>query len=141
MDEAAGDTISADDMPDYFTILPDMQAYRRIISALGPHEPSRALRALKDMVEAGAGATLGWLREAKGSKVFSRGFLRQSETYFAWKNAETILDGEEFEEVGALSEQLHIRVATGSFSLRYRDNAPVVLSYTCGDTLFGFVRT
>ncbi|MBY8828940.1 AAA family ATPase [Hephaestia mangrovi] len=117
MDEAAGDTITADDMPDYFTILPDMQAYRKIISALGPHEGSRALRAMKDMVEAGAGATGGWLREAKGRKVFSRGFLRQSETYFAWKNAETILDGEEFEETGALSEELHIQ-----FHLKGRPN-------------------
>lgn len=118
MDEAGRDTVSAEEMPDFFMILPDMQGYRKLISALGPQEGARALRAMKDMVEAGAGTTSGWVREAKASKVFSRGFMRQSETYFALKNAESILDGEEFEEVGVLSEELNIR-----FHLEGRPNA------------------
>lgn len=118
MNESGGDTISAEDVPDFFMILPDMQGYRKIISTLGPQEGGRALRAMKDMVEAGAGPTSGWIREAKATRVFSRGFMRQSETYFAFKNAESILDGEEFEEVGALSDELRIR-----FQLEGRPNA------------------
>ena len=109
MDEAGRDTISAEEVPDFFMILPDMQGYRKLISTVGPQEGGRALRAMMDMVEAGAGTASGWTREAKASKVFSQGFMRQSETYFALKNAETILDGEEFEEVGALSEELRIQ--------------------------------
>lgn len=117
MDNARSDMIPAEDIPDYFTMLPDMQAYRNIIRTLGPQEGSLVLSAMKDMVAAGAGASAGWTREAKETKVFTRAFMRQSETYFAWKNADTILDGEEFEEVGALSEELHIR-----FQLEGRPN-------------------
>lgn len=117
MDAARSDMIPAEDVPDYFTMLPDMQAYRNIIGTLGPQEGSLALAAMKDMVEADAGAPAGWAREARETKVFNRAFMRQSETYFAWKNADTILDGEEFEEVGALSEELHIR-----FQLEGRPN-------------------
>lgn len=117
MDAVNSDTIPAEDIPDYFTMLPDMQAYRNIIRTLGPQEGSLALAAMKDMVEAGFSAPAGWARDARETKVFTRAFMRQSETYFAWKNADTILDGEEFEEVGALSEELHIR-----FQLEGRPN-------------------
>lgn len=40
MDDARSDMIPAEDIPDYFTMLLDMQAYRNIIRTLGPQEGS-----------------------------------------------------------------------------------------------------
>ena len=42
--------ISAEKVPDYFTMLPDMESYRRIVGQLGPDEARIVLRAINDMV-------------------------------------------------------------------------------------------
>lgn len=109
-DEASASLLQFEKLNPFFTMLPDVGAYRELVAKLGPDETMRVLRALHDMVAAEDRPTGGtWLREAKDSAVFNRGFLRQSEAYFAWKNAGPILKGEEFEEVGRLSETLRVR--------------------------------
>ena len=118
-EEHSSDTLPSDKLPQFFTMLPEVRAYRELVGQLGPEETLSVLRSINDMVAAGQGAGGGtWLRQARESRLFTRGFLRQSESYFAWKNASPILKGEEFEEVGRLSETLRIR-----FQLAGRPNA------------------
>jgi ABC-type cobalamin/Fe3+-siderophores transport system ATPase subunit len=100
----------AEQLPSYFTMLPDMATYRKIGSTLGWDEARRALRALHDIVEAEESPGIPhWLRSATESQLFRKAFLRTTESFFAWKNAGAILEGAEFERVGQLSEELRIR--------------------------------
>jgi ABC-type branched-subunit amino acid transport system ATPase component len=118
-EEHSSDTLPSNKLSQFFTMLPELQAYRKLVGRLGPEETFLVLRSINDMVAVSEGAGGGtWLRQARESRLFTRGFLRQSESYFAWKNAGPILKGEEFEEVGRLSEKLRIR-----FHLAGRPNA------------------
>lgn len=118
-DEAGSALLPSDKLPQFFTMLPELRAYRELVGRLGPDEALSVLRSINDMVAANELAGGGtWFRQARESRLFTRGFLRQSESYFTWKNAGPILKGEEFEEVGRLSETLRIR-----FQLAGRPNA------------------
>ena len=111
--------IPAERVPDYFTMLPDMESYRRVVGHLGPDEARLALRAMNDIIEADD-RPFGrpWLRAARESRIFLNAFLRHSEPYFAWKNAAPILRGVEYEELDRISEGLRIQ-----FQLAGRPNA------------------
>ncbi len=102
--------VPAKDVPVFFTMLPDMASYRRIVGHLGPAEARLALRAINDMVEADD-RPIGksWLRAARESQVFLNAFLRQSEAYFSWKNAAPILEGVEYEKLDRISDGVRIR--------------------------------
>lgn len=97
-------------LPAFFTMLPNMASYRRIVEWMGPDDARLVLQAIHDIVEADD-RPVGkqWLRAAKGSPLFLNAFLREGETYFAWKNAATILQGVEHEAFGQTSETLRVR--------------------------------
>jgi ABC-type dipeptide/oligopeptide/nickel transport system ATPase component len=115
---AALDSITPEKLPAFFTMLPDLNTYRELVARLGASETLIALTVLHDVVAGEDAATVPiWLKAAKESAVFYKGFLRLSESYFAWKNAGPILQGEEFEELGRLSDTLRI-----NFQLAGRTN-------------------
>lgn len=102
--------ISSEKVPEYFTMLPDMESYRRIVGQLGPVEARIVLRAMNDIVEADDqpnGRT--WVKEARSSQIFLNAFLRQSEPYYTWKNAAPILRGVEYEKLDTVSKGLRIQ--------------------------------
>ncbi|RVI51053.1 AAA family ATPase [Sinorhizobium meliloti] len=100
----------AQGLPSYFTMLPNMASYRRIVERMGPDEARLALEAINDIVEADdRPGGKHWLRTAKGSSLFLSAFLRDGEAYFAWKNAATILQGVEHEAFAQTSERLRVR--------------------------------
>lgn len=102
--------VPADQLPDFFTMLPDMASYRRIVGDLDPDEARLALRAMNDIVEADdRPINRPWLRAARDSQIFLNAFLRHSEPYFTWKNAAPILRGVEYEELDRISDGLHIK--------------------------------
>lgn len=102
--------VPAEDIPAFFTMLPEMANYRRIVGLLGPDEASVVLRAINDIVEADdRPVNRPWLRAARESQIFLNAFLRNSEAYFTWKNAAPILRGLEQEELDRTSDGLRIR--------------------------------
>jgi ABC-type transport system involved in cytochrome c biogenesis ATPase subunit len=102
--------IRQEQLPGFFTMLADLAGYRTIVEILGPSEARVALQAMHDVVEAGDSPKAPpWLRSAVTGPVFLSAFVRDSESYFAWKNAAPILEGLEFEEIGKISETLAIR--------------------------------
>lgn len=111
--------IPSEKVSGFFTMLPDMESYRRIVGRLGPDEGRLVLRAMHDMVEADD-RPFGrpWLRAARDSRIFLNAFLRNSEPYFAWKNAAPILRGVEYQEFDRISRGVRIR-----FHLAGRPNA------------------
>lgn len=108
--QESGAPVPAKDVPAFFTMLPDMASYRRIVGHLGPDEARLALRGINDMVEADD-RPVGkpWLRAARESQIFLNAFLRHSEPYFTWKNAAPILQGVEYEKLDRVSDGLRIR--------------------------------
>lgn len=124
--------IPAEKVPYYFTMLPDMESYRRIVGQFGPDEARLVLRAMNDIVEADD-RPVGrpWLKAARESRIFLNAFLRNSEPYFAWKNAAPILRGVEYEELDRISEGVRIQ-----FQLKGRPNAhDLKFRFTHGDSV------
>lgn len=118
LSESKRNAVPAEEAPPFFTMLPDMAAYREIVHAMGPTEARRILAGLHDMVEADhTGVGRPWLKDATGSELFRQAFLRTTEAFFAWKNAGMFFRGIGMEEVGRLSEELRI-----SFRLAGRPN-------------------
>jgi energy-coupling factor transporter ATP-binding protein EcfA2 len=117
--EAAPDgRLGSSQFPKFFTMLPDMRAYREIVSHLGPERATKALLAINDVVAADEGSPASIsLSAVKEARVFKHAFLRSSEAYFAWTNAGPILRGLENEEVGRISDTFNIR-----FQLNGRPN-------------------
>lgn len=101
--------LPGDSVPPYFTMLPDMGAYRDIVGTFGPEDSLKILTALKDVVAAEfVGTNRPFMTAVGKTIIFRQAFLRTAEAYFAWKNANMLLRGVEFEEVGRLSEELRI---------------------------------
>lgn len=94
----------------FFTMLPDMEAYRRLVQTLDPDDATEALTALNDLVALNEfESTAPILDLATQSEVFSLSFMRSSDSYFAYKNAGPLLRGLSSEQTGILSPALAIR--------------------------------
>lgn len=94
----------------FFTMLPDMEAYRRLVQILDSDDATEVLTALNDLValnEFESTATI--LDLATQSEVFALSFMRSSDSYFAYKNAGPLLRGLSGELKGTLSPKLTIR--------------------------------
>lgn len=102
----------------FFTMLPDMEAYRAFVRNFGAFDASSALSSANDLVALNEFSPKSALLEsATRTQVFSRSFMRNSETFFAFKNAGPILHGLSEERKGVLSQSLAIR-----FQMAGREN-------------------
>ena len=102
-------TLPAMDSHRFYTMLPDMDAYRSIVQKLGVRRSVEVLRAMKDLVALNEFKTsANWLDLAVNADVFLKSFVRNSESYFAYKNAGSILRGLNHEEFHGLSKALAI---------------------------------
>lgn len=100
----------------FFTMLPDMESYRSIVREFGPDIAVQALVAVNDLVAVSEFRTANnWIDLAIKTQIFNLSFIRNSETYFAFKNAASILRGLAFEELGRLSESLRIQFQLPGF--------------------------
>lgn len=94
----------------FFTMLQDMEAYRAVVREFGAPAASSALSAINDLVALNEfSPTSDLLESATRTEVFTRSFMRNSDTFFAFKNAGPILHGLAEERKGRLSRSLAIR--------------------------------
>lgn len=103
-------TVKATTDHHFFTMLPDMEAYRRLVRTLDADGATAVLTALNDLValnEFESSADI--LDLAIQTEVFSLSFMRSSDSYFAYKNAGQLLRGLSNEQTGILSPTLAIR--------------------------------
>ena len=111
-------TITAKAEHRFFTMLSDMESYRRLVQALGADDATEALTAVNDLVALNEfDSTTDLLEDATQTKVFSLSFMRSSDSFFAYKNAGPLLRGLSSEQIGNLSSTLAIR-----FQLPGRNN-------------------
>ncbi|WP_233968854.1 AAA family ATPase [Pectobacterium polaris] len=112
-------TLPATDSHRFYTMLPSMDEYRSIVQKLGLEHAVKVLKAMKDLVALNEFKTnTNWLGLAVKTDVFLKSFVRNSESYFAYKNAGSILRGLENEEFHKLSKVIAIQ-----FQLPDRQNA------------------
>ncbi|ENT9838709.1 TPA: AAA family ATPase [Pseudomonas aeruginosa] len=102
--------IPATDSHRFYTMLPSMDAYRSIVKKFGASRSAEVLKAMRDLVALNEFKTnANWLDLAAKADVFLKSFVRNSESYFAYKNAGSILRGLEFEEFHRLSKSISIK--------------------------------
>lgn len=101
----------------FYTMLPSMEAYRNIVRQLTIDGAQAVLAAVGDLVAATEfEPNADWIDEATQQDVFLKSFVRQSEAFFAFKNAGSLLRGLELERLGQLSQSLGIRFQLAGFS-------------------------
>jgi len=98
-------------------MLPDMEAYRELVRKIGPDQAKFLLFAINDLVAVrNKTPSNKIIDEAEKTEVFSLSFMRNSDAFFAYKNAAMLLNGLENEERGVLSESLAIKFQLAAFN-------------------------
>lgn len=116
LERASTGMLSAEEFK-FFTMLPTMEDYRKIVRTLGVDVAAEVLTAARDLVAAAELRSADWVEAAVATQIFSLSFVRDSEAYFAFKNSGPILRGLQEEELGRLSKTLQI-----SFTLAGRQS-------------------
>ncbi len=102
----------------FFTMLRSIEDYRSVVRTLGVERARAFLLAAYDLValhEFQSGVE--WLEAAVSSEIFTVAFMRNAESFFAFKNAGSVLRGLINEELGRMSQSLAL-----SFQLPGRIN-------------------
>lgn len=109
-DENGNSVVRAGSKHRFFTMLPDMASYRRLIREFGVEDAVAVLSMTNDLVALREFSPRSELLErATYSDVFRSSFMRSSDSFFAFQNAGSILRGLSEEQIGMLSRSLAIR--------------------------------
>ena len=112
----SGEMLKASDVPEFYTLQPDMESYRKLIGGLGELRARGLLASINDLVVVGRSQSPpSWLDEVMNSNQFNFSFMRNSETFFALRNAESLLGGLDAEEMSGISNQLHLSFKLSTF--------------------------
>jgi energy-coupling factor transporter ATP-binding protein EcfA2 len=108
LSSAGEEFIAAEKVPGrFFTMLRQMDEYRRLVDALGVEELRECLLSINDVVAFNEyRSSAEWLGQALSSDVFGMSFIRSSESYFAFKNAGPLLRGAAYETFDLSSTSL-----------------------------------
>ena len=114
-------SLPASDFPDFFTMLYDMDDYRKIISKEGVTNGNEILKSINDLVFTQAkNSNAHWYKNAIESEAFTLSFMRSSHTIFAFYNASSILSGVEHEDLSAAETQLSISFQLPAFNTKHK---------------------
>lgn len=102
------------DLPQFFTMLPAMAEYRAVVESLGVEGADLFLRSVNDLVVSRDSKSL-WFDQAVASEVFSLGFMRNSEPFFAFHNADSLLNGVSDENLTAISKSIQLSFSLDGF--------------------------
>jgi len=117
--------VNSERFPPFFTLLPDLNSYRNIVESLSPKGAEVFLRSVNDLVIY-KDTRNSWIDRALGTDVFNRGFMRNSEPFFAFNNASSVLGGMKEESFSAISKSLDL-----SFTLEgFRNTHEISLRYS-----------
>jgi energy-coupling factor transporter ATP-binding protein EcfA2 len=120
------DRLTIKEIGRFFTLLPNMQEYRNIIKFLGVEVGNGLLACLNDLVYEQStpdSNTADWSKSlAINSKVFKLSFMRNSEPFFAYHNAEGILKGLNLEDINSISKELDLNFKLDGFGNKHSLN-------------------
>lgn len=113
--------VKYDAFPQFFTMLPMMQEYRSLVGELDVEEAIKVLKIVNDLVQIRRSRSRPrWLKEALNSTAFSHSFMRQSESFFTYHNAGSILSGLAEERLGDVSNELVLKFKLDGFENKHQ---------------------
>lgn len=116
LESAPHGMLRGEEVPSFFTMLRSMQAYRDLVKRLGSELAKQLLIQINDLVALKhAGIVQQWYRSTITSDVFTLSFTRSAESFFAFHNAQSILDGIERESLRGISTDLHLSFQLPTF--------------------------
>jgi ABC-type branched-subunit amino acid transport system ATPase component len=102
-------------LPFYFTLLPNLKGYRYLVENLKPKDLECFLLSVNDLVFYKETEN-DWFNRAVDTEVFKIGFMRNSEPFFAYNNADNILNGIE-EKFSGISKSLDLSFKIQGFQV------------------------
>ncbi|MCG8006848.1 MAG: AAA family ATPase [Candidatus Thiodiazotropha lotti] len=115
-EKSDSETYEPEDLPPFYSMIPNMEGYRIVVDHFGTEEAGYFLKSVNDLVVYKEGKD-EWINKAFETEVFNRGFMRNSEQFFAFHNADSVLEGLEAERFDDISSSLDL-----SFSLDHFEN-------------------
>lgn len=112
--KANQEVVYSDDLPPFFTLLPDMQSYRDLYDWFGLEGAELFLRTVNDLSKY-KDSNEEWVKRAIDTEVFKLGFMRNSEPFFAYHNANSIIIGEELKSDIGISNSLKLKFQLDGF--------------------------
>jgi AAA domain, putative AbiEii toxin, Type IV TA system len=101
----------------FFTLQQDMQAYRYLIGNLGVKISRQFLVSINDLVAIkNVNDKRAIYQAATKTRTFMTEFLRNSETFFAFYNADSVLRGLKAENLEKISSELQLKFKLKSFT-------------------------
>lgn len=111
-------TIAAHESQRFFMMFPSLDDYRRVVGGMGVETARKLLISLRDVVALAEFQPKSNIPKlAAGTKVFQKSFVRTAESFFAFKNAGSVLHGLEAEQFRRMSKNIHV-----NFQLSGRKN-------------------
>ena len=108
------DIVTKNMLPPFFTMLPDLQGYRDLYDNLGDKGLALFLRCVNDLVFHKQSSE-NWMKRAIETEVFKLGFMRNSEPFFAFYNADSVIAGEELRNNSTISNILNLEFKLSGF--------------------------
>ncbi|VVE04869.1 hypothetical protein PHO31112_02329 [Pandoraea horticolens] len=107
LDDSSSLTLAASDSQHFFTMLPSLDSYRKIVILIGVEQAGRLLVALRDVVALSELQPTSNIPDAAAdTAVFQKSFVRTAEAFFAYKNAGSILHGLDREKFHRMSKDI-----------------------------------
>jgi len=135
---------------DYFVMLQDMNYYRILVKSFGVTESRKILDLINDVISKRNDPNSESNRKkAINTDIFNKSFIRESESYFTFKNAYTVLSGAQYEELGNLSQHIKISYANSineenvsyTFNFDHDHDLPKRISIIIGENGVGKSKT
>lgn len=113
--KSAGEAfLQPEELPRFFTLLPALNDYRKVVAKLGVDGAARLFSAINDLVFYKNKRT-EWITKALETTVFKRAFMRNSEPFYAFHNADSVLNGLDQEDFSAVSQSLNLSFQLDGF--------------------------
>lgn len=100
----------------FFTHFPNIQEYRKVVKELGVNGAAVLLNSVNNLVlKDNFKTTVDFYEQAINSDVFTQAFMRKSESFFAFHNADSLIKGIEFENYSAISNLFCLKFKLNGF--------------------------
>ncbi|MGX4744613.1 AAA family ATPase [Providencia rettgeri] len=126
----------------FFTMLRDLSVYRELVETFGSNESLKICKILQDItLSAKTSSTKKFREMALNTDIFNKSFIRTSESFFAFKNSDSILRGLEFENIGTISSNFTLEKNKNtpeiSFNFDHESELPKRISIIIGENGIG----
>lgn len=141
-------SFSSDEKPyTFFTMLRELKDYRNLVDFLGPAAASDVCYLLNDIsLPVKTAKNQKFKDKALNTDIFSKSFIRNSESYFSYKNSNLILKGLDFEAKNLLSKNITLQqkklgIPTISFDFDHDSILPKRVAIIIGENGVGKSQT